>query len=797
MEITIIDKKNNHGPVKKKENQFKKGVNNIKNNDILEKNKNKNNFEPTVKEKIKKEKEINNNSIDTFIGEEKINNKSETFKTGEKKEENNIGKQPLNEEMNKFELKKEEFEKDKEKFNNLYKNYLFDIIQNHDNFSREKAIFFEKLNIDLEEINDSLKISIKDLNIPEDISILINEQNNIYKKLRSNLDNISNNISNFKNIYENMNNKIKNKDNIIEIIQNSINKINANKNSKNFKDSLIENTGNISEKLNELENILKEIENDMKLKTYDNKKEEIIKDLDKIESEIIDYKKKSENLRNIIIEESENDFKKIDKNFFKASKLMISKRNPNEIYQSKFLFSENNKKEKINKIGLLYKDWNEKCFIYNDYDIHEINFELKAVGLPPRICLNNCSIGLNLESSIEILELQLDGIETKSEYKNYTIRFNINLGNGQSNKVYLKYKEEPLINGISKGEKKERNFNRYKFYGLKHYLQNQIAKFTLLNKSDFKIISFDNIFLAKSNDNEYTWGGEVPKEGKRTMVRMSKPEGNFIFEIIAKLENINKTSIENEKLFVPYFFEGGNNTISNIVFSSQPKKEIIKNDKLKRYEVNFINIQENTAIFSLKCEFKNKCKGEWKCNLSDEEIDAEIPEDFKQNKKLFQTTAKNIIENYNKEHEGDLIEVTDMFKIGNWVKNNVKYNKNYLKRYEITAIETLKNKIGVSHHITQLYNALMYSLGYKCIYISGYFINKTNIYNDNDSHSWSLIKINDNWLPFDPTCGIFTGEFPVSHVFKSFFMKKVIKEGLDSVKIGETNTHGKFVDLKN
>ena len=68
MEITIIDKKNNHGQVKKKENQFKKGVNNIKINDILEKNKNKNNFKPTDKEKIKKEKEINNNdSIGTYL----------------------------------------------------------------------------------------------------------------------------------------------------------------------------------------------------------------------------------------------------------------------------------------------------------------------------------------------------------------------------------------------------------------------------------------------------------------------------------------------------------------------------------------------------------------------------------------------------------------------------------------------------------------------------------------------------------------------------------------------------------
>ena len=131
---------------------------------------------------------------------------------------------------------------------------------------------------------------------------------------------------------------------------------------------------------------------------------------------------------------------------------MNNRRNTYEIFQSKFLFSESNKKVKI---GLIYKNWNEKCFIYNDDNIHEINFELKEVGLPPRICLNNCSVGLNLDSSIEILELKLDGIETKAEYI-YSIKFKINLGNNQSNKVYLKYKEEPLINGISEGEKKER-----------------------------------------------------------------------------------------------------------------------------------------------------------------------------------------------------------------------------------------------------------------------------------------------------------------------------------------------------
>ena len=132
-------------------------------------------------------------------------------------------------------------------------------------------------------------------------------------------------------------------------------------------------------------------------------------------------------------------------------------------------------------------------------------------------------------------------------------------------------------------------------------------------------------------------------------------------------------------------------------------------------------------------------------------------------------------------------------KFGRWVKNNVKYNKNYLNRYEITATQTLENKIGVSHHMIQLYNALMYSLGYKYVYASGYSINKINIYNDNDSHFWSLIKINDKRLPFDPTCGIFTGEFPIS-MFLSLFLKKVIKEGLDNIKIEEAFTHGKLVD---
>ena len=675
-------------------------------------------------------------------------------------------------------------------YNKLYKQYL-DVIQNHDSFVNEKTKLLEKLNIDIEEINDSLKISIRDKIIPKDISNIISEQNSIYDKLRANLGAIKKKFSDLKSMVNNV--KKRDNENLINDIEKAINEIIDNDNTNKITDLIITNNNIIIDKLKELGNIIKDIENNLKEKSYPSKKEEINKDINNLQNDIDDYKNRNGNIKNIIIEELENDFKKINKNTIKNSMLIINKEDPNEIFSSQILFDNNNNEEKINKTGLIYQNWNEKCLIHNDYDIHEINFDLKAVGLPGRICLNNCSIGLNLDSEIEIIDLQLDGNKTKAEFRNSTIRFKINLGNEQINKVYLKYKEMPLFNELSEGEIDERKFYRYNFYGLKHYLQNQMAKFTLLNNSDFEIISFGSEFLEKSKENEYVWGGKVPIGGKRTMVRMSKPEGKFVFDIQEKIENRYKTPINNEVLNVPFYFEGGNNTITKIDYLSRQSKQFEKKDNTKIYEVKFINIKESTGSFSIKIEFTNKCKGEWKCELSDNEIDEKIPIDFKQNKKIFLEKANYIIKEYNEEHKSDLVEVTDMVKIGKWVKNNVKYDSNYLKRYEITAFETLQNKIGSSHHITLLYNALMYSLGYKCVYVSGFSVNKTNIYNDNDSHSWSLIKVNGKWLPFDATCGIFTGKLPVSHVFLSYFMKKANKNGSDDVEIKEAQFHGKFL----
>ena len=96
------------------------------------------------------------------------------------------------------------------------------------------------------------------------------------------------------------------------------------------------------------------------------------------------------------------------------------------------------------------------------------------------------------------------------------------------------------------------------------------------------------------------------------------------------------------------------------------------------------------------------------------------------------------------------VQIPDLAKIGKWVKNNIKYNINYSGRSEITATDTINNQEGVCEHFTLLYNALIYSLGYKVIYVSGYVIEKDYFVKD-DGHAWSLIKIGEKWFPFDAT----------------------------------------------
>ena len=126
-----------------------------------------------------------------------------------------------------------------------------------------------------------------------------------------------------------------------------------------------------------------------------------------------------------------------------------------------------------------------------------------------------------------------------------------------------------------------------------------------------------------------------------------------------------------------------------------------------------------------------------------------------------------------------------MVKIGKWINNNIKYDIRYHGRNDISATQILDKRTGVCHHFTKLYNAFMYSLGYKVVYVSGYALERNNFSSEN-AHPWSLFRIDGKWLPFDATWGIFTGKLPVCHIFKQYLNKiNVSCKSSDKIEFGK------------
>ena len=702
-------------------------------------------------------------------------------------EDNNIiekDKEEINQESQKMELEKK-FKEKKDKINEYYKD-----IQNLENYIQNIRIFINEVNSDISEIKNKINISI--INYENILDNTLNDKKNIMKEIES----LSNKVCKLSEIVEDIkNNKIKLIENIYDIIQNNLNEIEKMKivnNITNVKKYCDKNNNIINIKLNELEQMIEELKKGRD--SYENIKKEIEKEIEIIQNNTKKYSENTEEIHNTIVSSIKGEpigSPKIEQKFLKGSMLLGIQdfENPTEIFNSKLLF--NNNKINYQKQDLLRKNWREICYIYDDYDLHDINYELQAVGLPDNMFYNRCSVGFTIDRLIEIIEFEINGKPSQYTYNDYSLEFNIHLSNLESNYIHLKYKESRIK--LTQGEKKGRQFYRTDYYGISKNLAGQTAIFSLILKCDFEIINFEDEIFAKVKEGEYKWGGEVPKEGKRVLIKMSKKNAKFDFYLSQRIESLDGKPIKNTILKIPFCFEGGNNEIKKLTYLSYQTNKYESNEDKKEYEIKFINTNKDFGEFIIKGELVNKCKGEWDCNLTNKQIEDEIPKDYKYNKEKFKEIALKIIDNYDKEHKNDIIQVTDLVKIGKWVKNKIKYDINYIGKNEISATEVYNNGAGVCHHFTKLYNALMYSLGYQCIYVSGYACEKKDNFDKSNAHAWSLIKINDKWLPFDSTWGIFSGKLPACHIFNTYFSRLTRTNGSDNIKIIESQIKGKFL----
>ena len=97
----------------------------------------------------------------------------------------------------------------------------------------------------------------------------------------------------------------------------------------------------------------------------------------------------------ILIDEQKdiNDNEWLNNNNIKAEKLnaqtgnssLFITKNISGKYDSRNLFKEGKEdliENNTQKSKLLFKNWHQICYIYDDYDLHDIYYDVKVVGLP-------------------------------------------------------------------------------------------------------------------------------------------------------------------------------------------------------------------------------------------------------------------------------------------------------------------------------------------------------------------------------------------------------------------------------
>ena len=748
-------------------------------------------------------------------------------------EEDNEDDGPISKESRKAEFEK--LLKNKNEIENNFKNNQIKIINFSKELDNEKTYvvnysnYIESLNNQMRRFNQQLRVSV-----------VGEEQFNFYNLSGGKMKQLTKQIEETDFIIKQVNDEmhtlkirtLKKAENIIRNIQTKLEEINNNKKLSYYflsvrMDSIIDLTENLKKIEAVVQRSLASIKfqrdkiqkciNNLKIniETFMNSFKEgkkkmndaIRKTLRKTGKTIFNSINKS--LRNEEDDENDEIYDKIeeeqdedvDDNIIRGSTLIgINDFGKNiDLFKTRILFQDKNINEenKIREAKILRKNWHEVCYVYDNYNMHDIHFEIKAVGLGPFSFFNSCSLGFYMGKDIEILDLEINGKKSRYNYDDYCLDLNITLKNLQTAKIYLKYKEKPKFESMTKSEKLKYAFFRQEYFGLSEALSGQMGKYSLILKGSFEITSFkDNFFIQNEqnkNEKEYIWGGKVPPGGKRTLVKLSKNEAIWEFNCNTQIMS-RRGELKNTVLKVPLGFVGGNNDIIKMDYSSPQTKNIVVDEENRIYEIKYKNSGYGTGDFIVKGQIKNRCKGEWDVDLSDDIIEKNFPAQDKKDKAILEKIARKIIQDFDRDNKDTMFNFMDFTKIGKWVHTNIKYDLNYSGRTEMSAMDIYNKRVGVCHHMTRLANALLYSIGYKVIYINGFACESSAEFDQNSGHAWSLIQINGKWYPFDATWDILSGKLPVCHVFQGFFGRSTQVIGTDAAVFGRNNVeYGKFI----
>ena len=249
------------------------------------------------------------------------------------------------------------------------------------------------LNHELNNYHEQLNISIRGQKLGEPLP---NKKDKT--QLLKELDQVSFKIKELNSILNNQKRELKNLELNYKIIQE---KLNENENDFNQEKLISQNNKIISDKLIELDQISIRLQKNKSL--YEDKKDEIEEDIKSIQKKtkknVTEFElKRKETLKDLNLDKNNQ---MNDPLLLNGSMLLSIKdfSNSKDIFNSMYLFTDE-KEQNYTKQDLLRKNWKEICYIYDEYDIHDVNYELKAVGLSENSFFSSCSMGFTLDTDI-------------------------------------------------------------------------------------------------------------------------------------------------------------------------------------------------------------------------------------------------------------------------------------------------------------------------------------------------------------------------------------------------------------
>jgi hypothetical protein len=393
---------------------------------------------------------------------------------------------------------------------------------------------------------------------------------------------------------------------------------------------------------------------------------------------------------------------------------------------------------------LKIKNWFQKTAFTSYGQEVEVILELKAENLDNNYYYNSWTYIFDKKERINIIEAGT--IENlRHSFGDNQLRINFDrLTNNQSVKVKIKYQE--FNDDILKTP-----YIRRECVQIPDFVANADSSLFVKVLDNMDIYSLNEKF--KKSGDTYKWSGKVNKKGFQDCFEMTEKEAKW--EVSSTFTAKASNNFKKLKVNLPLNFLGGNNEILRYIISTNQDDAIYTMEDLQSKSnaiVEFKNFSSNEAIVKINAIIRNNYNNFYWANNFDIEKTLEIKDEYVDTYSSLISRIQN----------NDKSNLPTHVKIAKWVNKNIIYTESFVGK-KMTSMEILSAKKGVCEHYSILYQDLLRSIGIPAITVSGisYDYKKSKF----ENHAWVIVNYNSQWIPIDPTWGIYSGKLPISHIF--------------------------------